>query len=113
SPNGTQAGDVPETLDVFVRAQAINVTQHAAAIRPFRRDEFGPRPTAPSDAHIRAANELIERLRQPLQEMARTISQTANGGAVSTSTRNLHELLLQKDRATERVKSVERVWDFY
>lgn len=111
--NGAQAGDAPATLETFLRAQSVNATQHAAAIRPFRGDEFGSRPAAPSDAHIRAANDLIERLRQPLQAMSQTINQTARSSAASPSTRSLHELLLQKDRAGERVKSVERVWDFY
>lgn len=107
------AGGAPAALETFLRAQAVNVTNHAAAIRPFRNDEFGSRPAAPSDAHIRAANELIQRLRQPVQEMAKSISQGARSTANSPSARGLQEVLRQKDRAGERVKSVERVWDFY
>lgn len=111
--NGTTGTAAPAQLEMFLRAQSINVTQHAAAIRPFRTDEFGSRPAAPSDAHIRAANELIERLRQPVQALAKTIGSTAGSSLSSPSTRRFHELLRQKDHAAERVKSVERVWDFY
>lgn len=100
-------------LDAFVRAQAVNVAQHAAAIRPFRVDEFGTGPAAPSSAHIQAANDLIERMRQSLLALALLVRRSAHQNAASPATRGLHELLVQKDRAGERVKSVERIWDFY
>lgn len=108
-----QVADVPKTLDAFRRAQAINVMQHGVAIRQFRVDEFGSRPAAPSTAHIQAANDLIQRLRQPVQGAASEIRRMAAEDPASASPQRLHELLRRKDRAGEQVKAVERVWDFY
>ena len=41
------SGAAPVLLP-WLRAQSINVTRHAAALRPFKRDEFGPGQAAPS-----------------------------------------------------------------
>jgi len=41
------SGAAPPVLVPWLRAQSINVRRHAAALRPFRREEFGtgqPRP---------------------------------------------------------------------
>jgi hypothetical protein len=46
----------PESLPSWLRLQGINVARHAAALRPFRRAEFGTDPAAPTDGHIQAAN---------------------------------------------------------
>src|SRR5579871_2588664 len=65
----SSAADGPESnpaLDVWVAAQAINVTRHAAALRPFRNDEFGTGSSAPTAAHIEAVNHLISGLRRGL-----------------------------------------------
>ena len=35
-------GATPSVLQPWLRAQSINVMRHAAALRPFRREEFGP-----------------------------------------------------------------------
>ena len=50
----------------WLRAQAVNVTRHAAALRPFRREEFGTGIAAPSEGHIRAVNRLLGSLRRSL-----------------------------------------------
>ena len=34
-------------LAPWLRAQSVNVTRHAAALRPFKRAEFGTRPRRP------------------------------------------------------------------
>ena len=41
------AGARRAALDPWLRAQSINVPRHAAALRPFRRDEFGTGAAAP------------------------------------------------------------------
>ena len=43
-------------LQPWLRAQSINVTRHAAALRPFRRGEFGRGPESPSEGHLQAVN---------------------------------------------------------
>jgi hypothetical protein len=52
------SGAAPVLLP-WLRAQSINVTRHAAALRPFKRDEFGPGQAAPSEGHIQVVNDLI------------------------------------------------------
>ena len=49
---GTRAARVTPVLP-WLRAQSINVTRHAAALRPFRRDEFGTGAATPTEAHFR------------------------------------------------------------
>lgn len=100
-------------LDLFLRAQVINASQHAAALRPFRPGEFGNGPAAPSAAHIRAANTLISRMRQSLFGSSRVIARSAGVATTSPTAGNLRHVLRDKDRASEQVKSVERVWQFY
>src|SRR5215469_6694291 len=61
-------------LAPWLRAQAINVTRHAAALRPFRRSEFGPSPAAPSEGHIQAVNALMESLRSGLLDLTKRVT---------------------------------------
>ena len=53
----------------WLRAQSINVTRHAAALRPFRVDEFGTGAEAPTAGHTQAVNSLITALRRGLLHM--------------------------------------------
>jgi hypothetical protein len=46
---GAPAALVPRVLPPLAEAQRINVTRHAAALRPFRRDEFGTGAAAPTE----------------------------------------------------------------
>src|SRR6187402_2980124 len=64
-------------LASWLQGQAINVTRHAEALRPFRRDEFGSGAAAPTEAHIQASNELIDTLRGDLLNMTRRVSDAA------------------------------------
>src|SRR5215471_6355139 len=50
----------------FARAQVVNSARNAAAIRPFKVDEFGTGPGCPSAAHIAAANRMIQELQNRL-----------------------------------------------
>jgi hypothetical protein len=63
----------------WLRAQSINVNRHAAALRPFRRDEFGTGAAAPTEAHLQAANDLIRSLRTGLPRLTRKVSSAVDG----------------------------------
>lgn len=111
SPTGRARRDA--TSRTFARAQALNTRRHAEALRPFRPEEFGAQAASPTDAHLRAANRVVDRLRGQLLELADGLDRAAaiverdEGGA------SLAALVLSKDRAGQWVKQVERVWDFY
>ena len=66
------SGAAPVLLP-WLRAQSINVTRHAAALRPFKRDEFGPGQAAPSEGHIQVVNDLITNLRRGLLKMSKNV----------------------------------------
>jgi hypothetical protein len=100
-------------LRPWLRAQSINVTRHAAALRPFRREEFGTGAAAPSEGHIQAVNSLIGSLRRTLLKVTGHVtSATANAAQEPTSER-LQAALERKDSAHRLVQATERVWDFY
>jgi hypothetical protein len=100
-------------LSQWVRGQAVNVTRHAAALRPFRRDEFGTTAASPTEAHIAAANALISMLRRGLVRLARGVGRAASRATAEPTTANLQALLRHKEGAHRWVQAVERVWDFY
>jgi hypothetical protein len=100
-------------LPAWVHGQAVNVTRHAAALRPFRRDEFGSGAASPTEAHIGAVNTLISGLRRRLLRMASTVGKAAALAAADPGTAKLQALLRHKERAHGAVQAIERVWDFY
>src|SRR5580700_8813249 len=61
----------------WLRAQSINVTRHAAALRPFRPEEFGTGAEAPTAGHIQAVNQLITGLRRGLLEITGKVRKAA------------------------------------
>lgn len=97
----------------WLEAQAINVTRHAAGLRPFTREEFGTSPASPTEGHLDAANQLIERLRAGLLQMAKRVSLAGAAAVREPSPQSLTRLVETKDRAQAWVQGVERVWDFY
>src|SRR2546423_763801 len=72
---GTAAGR--PVLLPWGRAQSLNVTRHAAALRPFRREEFGTDAAAPTEGHIQAVNKLMNSLRRGLLGMASKVGAAA------------------------------------
>jgi hypothetical protein len=100
-------------LRPWLRAQAINVTRHAAALRPFRRDEFGTGAEAPTEGHVQAVNELLLLLRRDLLRRTRGVRASAATTEREPSTPNLQELMRLKERAHDAVRAIEQVWDFY
>lgn len=97
----------------LLRAQAINVNRHAAALRPFRCDEFGSGDAAPSEGHIRAVNDLIKMLRGDLMRMTRKVTDAVAQSATEATTANLQRVVTHKEHAHDWVRRIEQVWDFY
>lgn len=104
------AGDVTQP---WLRAQSVNVTRHAAALRPFHRDEFGSTSASPTEAHIKAANQLIVSLRQSMLRVTAQVSEAVDTARAEPTTANLQAAMRHKERAHNWVRTVERVWDFY
>ncbi len=112
SASSAPAAPLPE-LSSWLRIQALNVTRHGAALRPFRRDEFGTDIASPSQAHIDAANQLMHKLRSQLINQSRHIGASAAVAMHQPQPDHLHDLLSQKDQGQSWVRAVEQVWDFY
>jgi hypothetical protein len=102
-----------QLLGTWIRTQALNVTRHAAALRPFRREEFGTAAAAPTPSHIEVVNDLIRRLREGLLEMTAKVTTAARTAEATLTTQNLQRVMLFKDQAHGWVRGIEKVWDFY
>src|SRR5436305_4877649 len=100
-------------LAPWLRAQSINVTRHAAALRPFKRAEFGPSPAAPTEGHIQAVNALMESLRKGLLDLTGRVSGAARAATSEPTSRRLATVMVQKDLAHNWVQGIEKIWDFY
>src|SRR5262245_64345850 len=72
-----QPARIPPLLAPWLRSQAINVTRHAAALRPFRQGEFGTDASAPTEGHMQAVNELIKCLRGELLKRSERVTGAA------------------------------------
>ena len=100
-------------LAPWLRAQSVNVYRHAAALRPFRREEFGNGTAAPSEGHIQAVNALMATLRGRLMSMARRVGSSARVALQEPEASNLQELVTRKEHAHSWVQAIEKIWDFY
>ena len=109
-PLAAASGD---ELEPWLRAQAVNVTRHAAALRPFKRGEFGGGPAAPSEAHLQVVNDLLGRLRAELIAMTRKVTAVAKAATEDPSRPKLQRLSALKDHAHTWVRAIEKIWDFY
>src|SRR5580704_16733887 len=83
----------------WLRVQSINVTRHAAALRPFKREEFGTGAASPSEGHIQAVNRLISALRRGLLKLARQATAVASAASVQPTSPRLIRTVVQKDKA--------------
>jgi len=104
---------VPATLPPWLRAQSVNVTRHAAALRPFRRDEFGAGAAAPTEGHLQAANALIASLRDGLLRLTKRVTDAVEAATSQPTPARLQRVVSYKERAHQRVQAIERIWDFY
>jgi hypothetical protein len=100
-------------LRPWVRAQSVNVNRHAAALRPFRRAEFGTGPAAPSEGHLQAVNQLMVTLRAELLQLSGRVREAADAASLQPTTARLQQLVRKKERAHGWVRAIERIWDFY
>jgi hypothetical protein len=105
-------GSAPIALP-WLRAQSINVTRHAAALRPFRVDEFGTGAEAPTAGHTQAVNNLITSLRRGLLQMSGRVRKSGAAAAEEASTERLQDLMRKKEHAHKWVRGIEKIWDFY
>jgi hypothetical protein len=115
APNGRSWREVAPApvMRPWLRSQSVSVARHAAALRPFSSTEFGTGPESPSDGHLQAVNELIERLRTELIKVSRAVKEAADLAIKETSTGNLQSVVTRKQRAHDLVRGIEKVWDFY
>jgi len=102
-----------QVLLPWVSMQAMNLTRHVAALRPFREDEFGIIAAVPTAAHIEAANTLLTGLRRTLLKHSRRNSSTARRAVERPTTANLQAVVNRKERAHRSVQGIEKIWDFY
>jgi len=99
-------------MSSWLRAQSINVTRHAAALRPFKHDEFGTGAEAPTPGHLQAVNELISKLRANLLKMTARVNKSAPN-AHEAGTPGLQDLMRKKEHAHHWVRGIEKIWNFY
>jgi hypothetical protein len=112
-PRLKTVGSAPAVLPAWLRAQSINVSRHAAALRPFRRAEFGTGPASPSEGHIQVVNRLISKLRGGLIEMSKTVGNAIAAASEEPGASRLQSVVVHKDRAHKWVQGIEKIWDFY
>jgi hypothetical protein len=112
-PVRTLRGRPRSVLPAWLRTQAINVTRHAAALRPFRSGEFGTGPAAPSEGHLQAVNRLITQLRSDLIAESARVSEASRSAVAQPTAPELGRVVGYKERAHHRVRAIERIWDFY
>jgi len=108
-----QATPKPALLTPWLQAQAININRHTAALRPFRREEFGNAAAAPTESHINVANELIAGLRGELFKRTKRVTAAVQLTTRQPTAPNLAHMLRYKEQAHNWVQRVERIWDFY
>lgn len=113
SPRRTKALAGSPVMQPWLRAQSINVTRHAAALRPFKIDEFGTGAEAPTAGHLQAVNKLITGLRSGLLKISGGVSKAARITEQELSTSRLQDLMRKKARAHHWVRAIEKIWDFY
>ena len=97
----------------WLRSQSLNLTRHAAALRPFRREEFGTGAAAPTEGHVDAVNKLMNSLRRGLLAMSGRVGTAVNAALTEPGSMTLRRVVEQKHRAHNWVQAIERIWDFY
>lgn len=100
-------------LQPWIRAQALNLVRHTAALRNFTREEFGTGPEAPTEGHVQAVNQLLGGLRTGLVRRARTMVRLAAAARQNPKPEPLTALVTHKHHAHDWVKGIEKIWDFY
>lgn len=112
-PKRRRQRDVRPALADWLKIQPVSVARHAAALRPFTREEFGNAAAAPTEGHLQAANALISKLREGLLKLAAEVTQTSATAQQQPGDVQLGRMLAAKDRAQGWVQAIEKIWDFY
>src|ERR1700732_4345805 len=113
SPAGARKAPPRPVMQPWLRSQSINVTRHAAALRPFKREEFGSGAAVPSEGHIQAVNSLMQSLRKGLLASTGQVTSAMRSASSEPSSQRLTAAMKRKDRAHRWVQGIERIWDFY
>jgi hypothetical protein len=100
-------------LRPWLRAQALNLARHTAALHDFRRDEFGTAAEAPSEGHILAVNQLLKRLRIGLTKRAQWMNRLVRSTLDGSRQDLLTTIVTHKHLSHTWVQRIERIWDFY
>jgi len=103
----------PSVLSAYLSGQSLNVRRHLEALRDFRRDEFGTGIARPSEGHIQAVNQLLATLRRPLTRAVAQLEDVAGRAHRHPGPGAYAQVLDLKSRAHDRVRAIEKVWDFY
>jgi hypothetical protein len=109
----TPRGTASPVLLPWLRAQSTNVTRHAAALRPFRREEFGNGAASPSEGHIQVVNKMISTLRRGLLKMSKKVTTAIDKASEEPHSTHLQRVVVSKDKAHKWVQGIEKIWDFY
>lgn len=118
TPAGT-AGWVATTvrqrppLETYLRSQRINVVRHAAALRPFRVDEFGTGPQAPSRGHVEASNRLITAMGRQVALTVRSVERATEAARREPTPARLQHMVTRQEAAHDAVRVTEQAWDFF
>src|SRR5258708_4035844 len=107
------AQPAPPLLPSWLQIQALNATRHSAALRPFRRDEFGTDAASPSEGHLDAVNALLGKLRSRLLAQSARLRHLAQVAASTADSTDIHRALSGKEAAHDWVRAIEKIWDFY
>ncbi len=113
APAGPKPAPQARPLASWLRLQSINAMRHAAALRPFRKDEFGTTAASPSDAHIEAVNDLTKNLRDDILRMSRQVTEAFAMSERSPGSPSYTRLLHVKERMLNHVRLAEDIWKFY
>jgi hypothetical protein len=100
-------------LSPWLRAQALNLGRHTAALHDFQRDEFGTGAEIPSEGHILAVNQMLTRLRLGLIKRARWMNRLVRSALTSSRRDLLTAIVTHKHLSHAWVQRIERIWDFY
>lgn len=112
APAAAQGAPSPIMMP-WIKAQSINVMRHAAALRPFKPDEFGTGAEAPTAGHIQSVNHLIRGLRHSLLQVSIDVRRSGKAAEQHPGTPQLRRMVRKKAHAHHWVRGIEKVWNFY
>lgn len=104
---------LPPTAGAWVRSQAVNVSRHAAALRPFRDGEFGTGSAAPTRGHVAAVNRMLRAMGEHLDAQSADVGAAARQTLARPGVHGLRETIRRAESAHRTVRAIEQVWDWY